>query len=96
MGELPHPFESQRCIGTVTQVGPNSVRANLPRAGENGSRLHHGLRVGGGEVGEFVVIECDELAVFGRVLDVRLPERERLTVEPPPWLSPLRTAWAAA
>lgn len=82
MSELPHPFESQRCIGTVTQVGPNSVRANLPRAGENGSRLHHGLRVGGGEVGEFVVIECDELAVFGRVLDVRLPEREGLTVEP--------------
>ena len=82
MNELPHPFEDQRCIGTVTQVGPNSVRANLPRAGENGSRLHHGLRVGGGEVGEFVVVECDELAVFGRVLDVRLPERERLTVEP--------------
>lgn len=82
MKELPHPFDDQRYIGTVTQVGPSSVRANLPRAGESGSRLHHGLRVAGGEVGEFVVVECDELAVFGRVLDVRLPERERLTVEP--------------
>ncbi len=79
---LPHPFDDHRYMGTVTQVGPNSVRANLPKAGDSGSRLHHGNRVAGGEVGEFVVIECDELAVFGRVLEVRLPERERLTVEP--------------
>lgn len=79
---LPHPFDDHRYMGTVTQVGPSSVRANLPKAGDSGSRLHHGNRVAGGEVGEFVVIECDELAVFGRVLEVRLPERERLTVEP--------------
>ncbi len=79
---LPHPFDNQRYMGTVTQVGPSSVRANLPLAGSTGSRLHHGHRIAGGEVGEFVVIECDELAIFGRVLDVRLPEKERLTVEP--------------
>ena len=79
---LPHPFDDQRYMGTVTQVGPSSVRANLPLAGSTGSRLHHGHRIAGGEVGEFVVIECDELALFGRVLDVRLPEKERLTVEP--------------
>lgn len=79
---LPHPFDDNRYMGTVSQVGPTSVRANLPKAGDSGSRIHHGQRVAGGEVGEFVVIECDEIAVFGRVLDVRLPERERLTVEP--------------
>ena len=78
----PHPFDDHRYMGTVTQVGPSSVNANLPKAENSGSRLHHGNRVAGGEVGEFVVIECDELAVFGRVLDVRLPEKERLTVEP--------------
>ena len=76
---LPHPFDDHRYMGTVTQVGPSSVRANLPKAGNSGSRLHHGNRVAGGE---FVVIECDELAIFGRVLEVRLPEKERLTVEP--------------
>jgi len=79
---LPHPFDDQRYMGTVTQVGPSSVRANFPLAGSQGSRLHHGHRIPGGEVGEFVVVECDELALFGRVLDVRLPEKERLTVEP--------------
>tara|TARA_A100001391_G_scaffold116121_1_gene78591 strand:- start:1712 stop:3667 length:1956 start_codon:yes stop_codon:yes gene_type:complete len=79
---LPNPFDDHRYMGTVTQVGPSSVRANLPNAGESGSRLRHGNRIAGGEVGEFVFIECDELAVFGRVLEVRLPERERLSVEP--------------
>jgi DNA helicase HerA-like ATPase len=79
---LPYPFDAHRYMGTVTQVGATSVRANLPNAGDSGVRLHHGNRVAGGEVGEFVVIECDELAVFGRVLEVRLPERERLSVEP--------------
>ena len=79
---LPHPFDDHRYMGTVTQVGPSSVRANLPKAGDSGSRLHHGHRIAAGEVREFVVIECDELAIFGRVLDVRLPEKERLTVEP--------------
>ncbi len=78
----PYPFENERYIGTVTQAGPSSVRANLPLAGRSGNKLHHGHRVAGGEVGEFVLIACDELALFGRVLEVRLPERERLSVEP--------------
>ena len=77
----PYPFDSERQMGTVSHVSPSSVRANLPLAGKAGGKLHHGNRVGGGEVGEFVLIECDELALLGRILEVRLPERERLTVE---------------
>ena len=77
----PYPFDSERRMGTVSHVSPSSVRANLPLAGKAGGRLHHGNRVGGGEVGEFVLIECDELALLGRILEVRLPERERLSVE---------------
>jgi hypothetical protein len=42
----------------------------------------HGQRLGGGEVGEFVTIECRDVAIFGRLINVRLPERERLSVEP--------------
>jgi hypothetical protein len=44
--------------------------------------MRHGDRVGAGEVGEFVVIENGEYAVFGRIIEIRLPERERLSVEP--------------
>lgn len=77
----PHPFDDDRFIGNVTLVGPSSIHVNLPLAGSKGSRLHHGQRIGGGEVGEFVIVECDEIGIFGRVLNVRLPERERLSVE---------------
>lgn len=35
-----------------------------------------------GQVGEFVLIESEEHAIVGRIIEVRLPERERLTVEP--------------
>lgn len=76
-----NPFDSERLIGTITQVGPSSARVNLPHAAAPSARLNHGRRVGAGEVGEFVVIECEDLAILGRLLEVRLPERERLGVE---------------
>lgn len=77
-----HPYDPHRYMGTLCQVGPLSVRVNLPFANHSGGRVHHGNRVACGEVGEFVVVEADEIAVFGRILDVRLPDKERLSVEP--------------
>ena len=81
--QLPFfPFDPERFIGTVTEVSPTSVKVNLPKAATSEAALQHGGRVGAGEVGEFVVIECGETGVFGRIVNVRLPERERLGVEP--------------
>jgi uncharacterized protein len=77
-----YPFESDRYIGSVAQVDPDSVTVNLPQAGLATGRQQHGYRMGCGEVSEFVVLECDDLAIFGRILEVRLPERERLAVLP--------------
>lgn len=77
-----HPYDPHRYMGTLCQVGPLSVRVNLPFANHSGGRVHHGNRVACGEVGEFVVVEADEIAIFGRILDVRLPDKERLSVEP--------------
>lgn len=77
-----YPFDPNLCIGTVTEVGPTSAKANLPHAAAPDAIWHHGHRQGRGEVGDFVVIEVEDTAVFGRIVTVRLPERERLTVEP--------------
>jgi hypothetical protein len=77
-----HPYDPHRYMGTLCQVGPLSVRVNLPLANHSGGKVHHGNRVACGEVGEFVVVEADEIAVLGRILDVRLPDKERLSVEP--------------
>ena len=83
MTSLPlYPFDPQRCIGSVLEVTPNSAKINLPKAAAPEGEALYGHRMGGGEVGEFVFIEREPLAVLGRIVSIRLPERERLTVEP--------------
>jgi hypothetical protein len=77
-----YPFDPERCIGTVAEVSPSSAKVNLPSAAAPSGRAHFGTLIGGGEVGEFVVIECGETGVLGRLVNVKLPERERLAVEP--------------
>ncbi|MBF9044978.1 DUF87 domain-containing protein [Rhodobacterales bacterium HKCCE4037] len=76
------PFETKRYLGSVTQVEPTSVRLNLPHSYASSSTNYSGHRIGRGEVGEFVLIEGERYAVLGRLANVRLPEGERLTVEP--------------
>lgn len=44
--------------------------------------MQYGERVGAGEVGEFVIVEAADVGIFGRITEVRLPERDRLSVEP--------------
>lgn len=76
------PFETKRYLGSVTQIDPASVRLNLPHAYAAASTSYSGHRIGRGEVGEFVLIEGETHAILGRLTQVRLPEGERLTVEP--------------
>jgi uncharacterized protein len=75
------PFDANRYIGTISEVSPRSVKVNLPNAAAPDGQSLYGHRLGGGEVGEFVFIECGGTAVFGRVIAIRLPEKERLAVE---------------
>lgn len=75
------PFDSGRLIGSVCEVGPSYAKANLPKAAKDSPSLRLGERMAGGQVGEFVFIECAAYAVFGRITAVKLPERDRLAVE---------------
>jgi DNA helicase HerA-like ATPase len=77
-----YPFDEERCIGTVSELGPSYARANFPDATLTSSKWHYGRRLGAGEVGEFVIIECGDVGIFGRITTIKLPEKERLTVEP--------------
>ncbi len=81
--KLPgYPFEPDRYVGTVIEVGANRARINLPQATKLDGELHHGDRPGGGAVGEFLALDAGEVAVLARLTEVRLPERDRLSVEP--------------
>lgn len=83
MSGLPiAPFDPARYIGTVCQVDPSTVRVNLPHAASPVSDHHAGYSMPAGQVGEFVLIESEEHAIVGRITEVKLPERDRLSVEP--------------
>ena len=64
-------------LGVVTSVSAHSVRANLGCAGNPSGAYFSGGRYGKGEVGEFVLIEGQQALLFGRIVEVRLPEGSR-------------------
>lgn len=76
------PFDSNRYIGSVTFINPDSVKINLPHAATVASKPYAGYGVPGGQVGEFVFIESEDYAVLGRITEVGLPDGERLKAEP--------------
>jgi DNA helicase HerA-like ATPase len=77
-----YPFDAQRSVGTVIEVGPSIAKLNLPQASVPEGQWLHGHRLSAGEVGEYLIIEAGEFAILGRLLNVKLPERDRLAVEP--------------
>lgn len=81
-GLVISPFDRQRYVGSVCTVRPASVEVNLPFAPRPGSSHIAGYPLQRGQVGEFVIIEGEEHAVLGRLVETKLPERDRLTVEP--------------
>lgn len=75
------PFDPNRRIGSVINVSPSEVKANLSYAGTGDAKWHLGDRVGAGEVNEFVFIDCGQTAVLGRLVQVWLDGAERLSVD---------------
>lgn len=74
-------FNSSLRVGVVSAISAASARVNLRHAGAATGSLLEGARYGLGEVGEFVLIEGELVALFGRIIEIRLPERERRTVD---------------
>ncbi len=73
-----NPIDTDRYVGTVTLVTAGHVHVNLPNAAPG--REHRGTSLGA--VGDFVFVDCERSYVLGRVIETRLPDGERLTVEP--------------
>ena len=62
-----YPFEPERFVGTLVEIGPRRAKINLPSAADLDGQLHHGDRPGGGDIGEFLVLDAGEIAVLGRL-----------------------------
>lgn len=65
-------------VGTVTYVGASVVQANLPQATARPERR----RLARGAVGDFVFVDCEQYKLLGRILEVKVPDTERLSLEP--------------
>jgi len=65
-------------IGTITYVAASIVQANLPQATARPERR----RLARGAVGDFVFVDCEHFKLLGRILEVKIPDAERLSLEP--------------
>lgn len=73
-----NPINPERYIGTITQATASYVHVNLPKAAVVPER--RGLSLGA--VGDFVFVDCERFQILGRIVETRIPDGERLTVEP--------------
>lgn len=75
------PYDPSRRVGSVINVSPSEVKANLSDAGSGEAKWHLGDRIPAGEVNEFMFIDCGQTAVLGRLVHVWLDGAERLSVD---------------
>lgn len=75
-----NPFKHDYFIGYINQVLPQFVKIHFPSSVLLNSFTHYGEEYNGGLVGSFVVIEGERYGFLGRLVELSLPESERLSL----------------
>lgn len=73
-----NPFEHDYFIGYINNVTPQYVHVHFPSSILLKAFTHKGEQLNGGLVGNFVVIEGLQYGFLGKILELALPEKERL------------------
>lgn len=73
-----NPFEHDYFIGYINQVLPQYVKVHFPSSVLLKTFTYQGESLSGGLVGNFVVIEGERFGFLGKILELSLPEKERL------------------
>ncbi|MFN0215041.1 MAG: ATP-binding protein [Saprospiraceae bacterium] len=72
------PFDHNYFIGYVNQVFPDFVRVHFPSSVLLNKFIHSGEEFNAGLVGNYVTIEGENHGFLGKILELSLPEKERL------------------
>ncbi|MDH7459841.1 ATP-binding protein [Chitinophagaceae bacterium 26-R-25] len=73
-----NPFVHDYFIGYVNQVLPQYIKVHFPSSVLLKTFTLNGEQLNGGLVGNFVVIEGQKFGFLGKILELALPEKERL------------------
>lgn len=77
-----NPFDHNKLLGAVSEIGPNYIRAAFVVHLNPGQKFLHGQVITSGQVGDYVLIDGQDRAIFGKINKVRLPDKDRKQVEP--------------
>ena len=75
-----NPFNHSHFIGYINQVSPQFVKIHFPSSILMKSFSFYGEDLKGGLVGSYVVIEGEKYGFLGKILELSLPEKERLVI----------------
>ncbi len=73
-----NPFCQSKFLGYVSLVSPLYTKVHFPSSTLLNKYVHQGVVYSGGIVGNYVVIEGENYGFIGKLLEVDLPETERL------------------
>jgi len=72
------PFDHSHFLGYVNFVSPLYIKVHFPSSILMKTFIHHSESLRGGLVGNYIVIEGEDRGFLGKLLEVALPEKERL------------------
>lgn len=73
-----NPFCHSKFLGYVSLVNPQYTKVHFPSSTLLNNYIHDGVSYSGGIVGNYVVVEGENYGFIGKLLEVDLPENERL------------------
>ncbi len=80
MNRKNRPFDHNYFIGYVSQVFPDFARVHFPSSVLLNKFIFSGEEFNAGLVGNYVTIEGENHGFFGKILELSLPEKERLSL----------------
>ena len=75
-----NPFDNNYFIGYISHVSPQFVKVHFPSSTLLNKTISSGEEFNGGLVGNFVTIEAENAGFIGKISEIDLPEKERLTL----------------